>query len=162
MTDVLTTARLRFDPVPLEVAKELAAGESGGWTWIDEAPYEGTQTAAAMVGVAAASGRWQAEWGVFVLVRSEDGVAVGGMGFHGPPGAGAVEIGFDLSESARGQGYATEGLVALAAWALEEPDVDVVIARTEEDNVASQQVMERAGFTRVASADELWRYELKR
>ncbi len=156
----LATARLTFEPVLLDAAKALSAGEPAGWTWLDGGPFEGTQTAAGMVVVAAGSGHWQPEWGMFVLVRSDDDVAVGGMGFHGPPSDGEVEIGFDLCESARGNGYATEGLIALAAWALEQPGVDVVVARTEEDNVASQHVMERSGFSRMTSMDDLWRYEL--
>jgi RimJ/RimL family protein N-acetyltransferase len=158
----LATARLTFDPVLLDDAKALSAGEPAGWTWLDGGPFEGTQVAAGMVVISAGSGHWQPEWGIFVLVRSGDGVAVGGMGFHGPPSDGEVEIGFDLCEPARGHGYATEGLTALAAWALAQPGVDVVIARTEEENVASQHVMERAGFTRVESTDDLWRYELAR
>ncbi|CAM5704715.1 hypothetical protein STENM327S_08419 [Streptomyces tendae] len=43
-------------------------------------------------------------WGLLVLVRREDGRAVGGIGFHGVPDEkGRVEIGYDLAEAALGQ-----------------------------------------------------------
>jgi RimJ/RimL family protein N-acetyltransferase len=156
------TDRLEFQPVRPETAKQLRAGEPARWTWIDGSPYQGTQTAAGMIVAAAETGAWNPDWGMYVLVRTEDGVAVGGIGWHGPPSAGVVEVGYDLSESARGQGYATEALRSLTGWALDQAGVAVVVARTEEDNVASQRVMERAGFVRVPSAEDLLRYECGR
>lgn len=160
MSSPAPTERLTFQPVRPEAAKQLALAEPAGWTWIDGRPYEGTQVAAGMIVAAADAGVWQPEWGMYVLVRTADHVAIGGIGWHGPPDAGAAELGYDLSESARGRGYASEALRALSAWALEQPGVAVVVARTEEENVASQRVMVRAGFARVDSAEELWRYEL--
>jgi RimJ/RimL family protein N-acetyltransferase len=156
------TERLSFHPVRPETAKQLRAGEPAGWNWIDGSPYEGTQTAAGMIVAAADTGAWKPEWGMYVLVRTDDDVAVGGIGWHGPPSARSVEVGYDLCESARGHGYATEALRKVAGWALEQPGVDVVVARTEEENVASQHVMERAGFVRVDSDEDLLHYEFGR
>ncbi len=94
------------------------------------------------------------EFGVFALIRREDGRAIGGMGFHGVPDEeGRVEIGYDLVEGARGQGYATEALRSLAEWALARDDVDMVFATIEQANIPSQRVVSRAGFTR-ATVDE--------
>jgi RimJ/RimL family protein N-acetyltransferase len=154
------TERLRFELVRPETAKPLSAGEPGPWTWIDGTPFDGTQVAAGMIIVAADADKWRPEWGMYVLVRTDDGVAVGGIGWHGPPDGGTAEVGYDLSESARGHGYATEALRALCAWALAQPEVEVVVARTEAENVASRRVMERAGFTQTHSAEELLRFEL--
>ncbi|CAM5705112.1 hypothetical protein SALBM311S_06254 [Streptomyces alboniger] len=59
------------------------------------------------------------EFGLFVLVRRSDGRAVGGLGFHSAPDEeGRAEIGYDLVPGARGNGYITEALHALAQWAL--------------------------------------------
>lgn len=156
------TERLEFQLVRPEVAKRLRAGEPAGWTWIDGTPYEGTQTAAGMIAAAADTGAFRPEWGMYVIVRSDDDQAIGGIGWHGPPSAGSVEIGYDLCESARGNGYATEALRSAARWALDQPGVDVVLARTEEENVASQRVMERAGFVRIETDEDLLHYELGR
>jgi RimJ/RimL family protein N-acetyltransferase len=162
MSLLAPTERLEFQLVRPEVAKQLRAGEPAGWTWIDGTPYEGTQTAAGMIVAAADTGAFRPEWGMYVIVRSDDDQAIGGIGWHGPPSAGSVEIGYDLCESARGNGYATEALRSAACWALDQPGVDVVLARTEEDNVASQRVMERAGFVRVETDEDLLHYELGR
>lgn len=103
------------------------------------------------------------EFGVFVLVRHEDGRAIGGIGFHGVPDEeGRVEIGYDLVEGARGQGYATEALRALADWALARDDVSSLFATVDRDNTASQAVVGRAGFTRVSDEGEQFAYELRR
>ncbi|HZO68421.1 MAG TPA: GNAT family N-acetyltransferase [Kribbellaceae bacterium] len=160
MSQPAPTERLAFRLVRPEAAKQLALGEPSGWTWIDGAPFEGTQVAAGMIAAAADADAWHPQWGMYVLVRTADDIAVGGIGWHGRPDGGIAEVGYDLSESARGHGYASEALRALCGWALEQAEVDVVVARTEEENVASQRVMERAGFARVDSAEELWRYEL--
>lgn len=156
------TERLEFREVRPETAKQLRAGEPAGWTWIDGAPFEGTQTAANMIVASADTGVYKPGWGMYVIVRSDDALAVGGIGWHGPPSAGSVEVGYDLCVSARGNGYATEALRSVAGWALGQPGVDVVTARTEEDNVASQRVMERAGFVRVETDEELLHFELRR
>ena len=79
------------------------------------------------------------EWGMYVLVRREDGRAVGAMGFHGVPDEeGRAEVGYDLAESARGHGYATEALRALSEWALARDDVTLLFAAVDRDNAPSQ------------------------
>jgi RimJ/RimL family protein N-acetyltransferase len=128
--------------------RDLAAGGDGGLDWLGGSPHEGTREAAR--GFAG-----DPDWGIFAIVRLADGLAIGGIGFHGPPVDGSVEIGFDLVPEARGEGYATEALGMLSASALER--VDAVVCTTETDNTASRRVMERAGFTRVSPG----RYELR-
>ena len=53
------------------------------------------------------------------MIRREDRLAVGSMGFKAPPDTtGTVEIGYAVNRSQRGRGYATEMAGALVAWAL--------------------------------------------
>ncbi|MFD5802433.1 GNAT family N-acetyltransferase [Streptomyces sp. NPDC127020] len=148
---VLPGERLTLQGVTPAAATDLAAGGDGGFEWVGSGPFQGTRDAAGMLLKAYEAGAHRPEWGVFVLVRTEDGRAVGGMGFHGPPDEdGRVEVGYDLAEAARGHGYATEALRALSAWALARDEVTSVFAATEPANVASQAVITRAGFTLVA------------
>jgi RimJ/RimL family protein N-acetyltransferase len=99
---------------------------------------------------------------MFVLVRGEDGRAVGAMGFHGAPDEeDRAEVGYDLAENARGHGYATEALRALSAWALARDDVKLLFAAIDRSNFPSQGVISRAGFTRVSEDVERYAYELK-
>ncbi|MFA3876613.1 GNAT family N-acetyltransferase [Streptomyces sp. MMCC 100] len=166
---VVPAERLTLQGVSPAAATDLAAGGDGGFAWVDGGPFQGTRDAAGMLLKAYEAGTHRPEWGVFVLVRREDGRAVGGMGFHGAPDEdGRVEIGYDLAEAARGNGYATEGLRALSAWALARDEVTSVFATTEPENTASQAVIVRAGFTRVAGESseggegaEQFAYELR-
>ncbi|MEU6101551.1 GNAT family N-acetyltransferase [Streptomyces flaveolus] len=160
---VIPAERLTLQGVTPAAAADLAAGGDGEFVWVDGGPYQGTRDAAGMLLKAYEAGVHRPEWGVFTLVRTEDGRAVGGMGFHGAPDEdGRVEIGYDLAEAARGHGYATEGLRALSAWALERDEVTSVFATTEPGNLPSQAVITRAGFTRVAGEDEeQFAYELR-
>jgi RimJ/RimL family protein N-acetyltransferase len=162
---VIEAGRLTLQGVTPAAAGDLAAGGDGGFAWVDGGPFQGTRDAAGMLLKAYEAGVHRPEWGVFALVRREDGRAVGGIGFHGPPDEdGRVEVGYDLAEAARGHGYATEGLRALTAWALERDEVTSVCATTEPDNTASQAVIARAGFRRVRVAGEgagQYAYELR-
>ncbi|MER7057554.1 GNAT family N-acetyltransferase [Streptomyces sp. NPDC000351] len=159
---VVPAERLTLQGVTPAAATDLVAGGDGGFEWAGGGPFQGTRDAAGMLLQAYEAGVHRPEWGVFVLVRREDGRAVGGMGFHGVPDEeGRVEIGYDLVEAARGHGYATEGLRALSAWALAREEVTSVFATTEPVNLASQAVIVRAGFTRVAKDERQLAYELR-
>ncbi|MFJ6211997.1 GNAT family N-acetyltransferase [Streptomyces sp. NPDC092296] len=160
-TAVLTGESVTLRSIDPAAAADLRSGGSGGLPWVPDGPYEGTRDAAAMLVQAAEAGCYRPEWGVYAIVRRGDGAAVGGIGFHGPPDGGRVEIGYDLAESARGSGHATEAVRLLTAWALADPAaVRVVVAAVEPGNGASQRVLERAGFERVGrDGAGLLRYE---
>jgi RimJ/RimL family protein N-acetyltransferase len=157
---VLTQGRLALREQLPQDAAQLSDGEPAALAWIDGAPGEGTVGAAMMTVAASKAGVYRPGWGLFAIVRTEDGTAMGGVGFHGPPDRGAVEIGYDLSVSARGLGWATDAARALCQWALAQPEVVMVLATTEPGNRPSQAVLERIGFERVADRGELWAYEL--
>ncbi|CAL9458618.1 hypothetical protein SUDANB58_02600 [Streptomyces sp. enrichment culture] len=159
---VLGSDRLTLEGVTPASAADLAVGGDGGFTWAGDGPFEGTREGAGIMVKQYEEGLLRPEWGMFALVRREDDLAVGSMGFHGPPAEdGRVEIGYDLVEAARGHGFATEALRTLSAWALAREDVTSLFARTEPGNTASQRVLARAGFTRVAADEEEHAYELR-
>ncbi|MGW1796210.1 GNAT family N-acetyltransferase [Streptomyces sp. NPDC001984] len=157
---VIPAERLTLTGVRPGAAHDLRLGGDGGFEWIDGGPYQGTREAAGMTVKAYEAGILRPEFGLFALVRREDGRAVGGIGFHGvPDDEGRVEIGYDLAEAARGQGYATEALRALSEWALARDDVSVLFAAIEPDNLASQAVVSRAGFVPASVAEERTAHE---
>lgn len=147
------------EQLPPEAAR-IADGAATDLNWVDGTPGEGTVLAASLVVKAFTTGLYVPGWGVFTIVRAADGLAVGGIGFHGPPREEAVEIGYDLSVTARGVGLASEAVRLLSAWALGQPGVRVVLATTEPGNAASQAVLRRAGFTRAADVDGMWVFAL--
>ncbi|MFD4970855.1 GNAT family N-acetyltransferase [Streptomyces sp. NPDC058424] len=154
--------RLTLEGVTPAAARDLSDGGDGGFPWVEGGPYEGTQGAAGATVKAYEGGVYRPEWGMFVLVRQEDGRAVGGMGFHGVPDEeGRAEVGYDLAVSARGHGYATEALRALSGWALARDDVRLLVATVDRANLPSQRVVTRAGFVAVREGEEEIFYELR-
>ena len=82
-----------------------------------------------------------------------DGLAgpVGGVGVHFFKGldAGSGEVGYWVAEEARGQGVATAATRLAAKWAFEaDADLERIQLRADVENVASNRVAEKAGFTR--------------
>jgi RimJ/RimL family protein N-acetyltransferase len=61
---------------------------------------------------------------------------------------GRGSVGYWLLEDSRGKGRATRAVRLMASWALPEMRLGRLQLQTDPDNVASQRVAERAGFTR--------------
>ena len=61
-----------------------------------------------------------------------------------PPGD--IEIGYILKPSSWGRGIATEISERLVRFAFEDSSLQEVVATTDDDNVASQRVLEKTGF----------------
>lgn len=81
-----------------------------------------------------------------------DRLAVGAIGCFGPPSDGEAEIGFGLVEDVRGQGIASEAVVALV---LETERLGVRLrARVLPDNAASLRVLAKCGFTELRGSSE--------
>lgn len=83
----------------------------------------------------------------WLLIFQDDGTVAGSACFKGVPDAGGrVEIGYGLEKACEKQGYMTEAVRELCAWALRQPGVRHVTAETNPDNRASQRVLQRVGF----------------
>jgi RimJ/RimL family protein N-acetyltransferase len=156
----MTGRTVELRPIDPGAAADLRDGGTGGLRWTDDGPYEGTREAAGMLAGAAAAGGYRPAWGMWAIVRTADGVAVGAVGFHGPPADRLVEIGYDLAPSARGNGHATEAVRLVTARALaDRAAIAAVEATVEPANTPSQRVLERAGFHCVGHDDQgLLRY----
>ncbi len=128
----------------------MAIGRRLPW-WAEGYPRRDDVDAAAM-----AQERWApgtAGWGPRHVVRRSDGLAVGSLGFFGPPDAhGVVEVGYGLVESARRQGLISDALAVAVAAA--EAARATVQAHTAYGNQASRRALERAGFTTTGVRDE--------
>jgi [ribosomal protein S5]-alanine N-acetyltransferase len=89
-------------------------------------------------------------YGWYAIRRATDDASallVGAAGFMGPPRDGCAEIGYSVVESVRGQGFATEIVLGLVEHARLDPQITTFMAHTAVENVASQAVLRRAGFT---------------
>lgn len=68
--------------------------------------------------------------------------------YYGDPLGGEAMIGYGLAPAWRGHGYATRAVRLLAGWVFEQTAIVRLVAGTAPENVGSQRVLERAGFTR--------------
>lgn len=87
---------------------------------------------------------WYAVWNM--QLNDETGRSVGDLCFKGLTPNGVVELGYGIKSEYEGQGYMTEAVMAMARWASEQNGVKNVEAEIEPDNIASQRVLEKAGF----------------
>ena len=158
---VVRTERLLLRPFDVEEAAGVVAGlPVPGIPWARD--YPDAEDIGGLRGFLArceVDGEPQ-PFGAYQIVRSSDGLAIGGMGFHGPPDAeGAVTIGYGVVPSARGHGYAKEalrGLITLARGLR----VRCVRGDTSHDNTASQRVMVAAQMVLVRQDGESKYYEI--
>jgi RimJ/RimL family protein N-acetyltransferase len=90
-----------------------------------------------------------------------DGIAVGGIGFHGPPQDGVLEVGYGVVPAVRGRGVASGALRLILGLAVELGGIRKVYGRTTEDNVDSQRVMLAAGMTPAGRDRDLLNFELE-
>jgi len=87
---------------------------------------------------------WHALW--VLQLNDAGGKIVGSLAFKGLDEKGMVEIGYGINPGYEGKGLMTEAVTAVVRWASEQPGVLSVEAETEPDNIASQRVLEKAGF----------------
>jgi RimJ/RimL family protein N-acetyltransferase len=96
-----------------------------------------------------AAQRWEAgvEYSWRVTVKPDD-TAVGGVACS--LDGHRAELGFLLSRSLWGRGYATEAARVVFEWLRSLPKVVRIQATTDVDNVASARVLEKLGMSREA------------
>jgi ribosomal-protein-alanine N-acetyltransferase len=98
-----------------------------------------------------------------IIIHKADRVAIGGIGFHGPPdAAGMVEIGYNIIPAYEGQGYATEMARRVIEWALQTPGIQVITAECLDDNIGSIRVLEKVGMRRLAPQGNMLKWELRK
>ena len=152
----LVTARLQLHSLTVEEATTLVAGEAlPGWLFADGFPMPDT-----LDGVRLFLRHRDREFGVHLVVRSEDGLVIGDCGFFGPPVDRGVTIGYEIVPVARRLGFATEVIGALAGWALEQPGVEEVRAETWPENEPSIRALLRAGFSEREGNEQVRRFAL--
>jgi len=155
------TARLSLHAIDeLEARRIRDRAPQPGDDWATDYPFEGDLAAIGAFLRATEQNGEQRPFGYYQIRLHSDGLAVGGVGFKGPPDGDVVEIGYGLAPSARGHGYAAEALGSLVQIAV-DLGVTTIRADTDLDNVASQRTLEHAGFHQVDADSELYHYEAR-
>lgn len=152
-TDRLTLRALARDEAAVIVAKDRSA-----MPWAEDYPTPGDT----MVATSALAGGHSfatdtMPWGLFTIVEKSSGLSLGGIGFKNSPNEdGEVEIGYGVCQSYQGRGLAAEAVAAI--WVFAGQGARCVVAETDLENVASQRVLEKAGFERVQESGDFIRW----
>jgi [ribosomal protein S5]-alanine N-acetyltransferase len=169
------TARLELTPLDADAIHALLAGDAkrlkqltGAAFPQPVAPPPYMAEALPVVGTRLRTSPAEAPWWNWLVVRPEDGEAVGSVAFGGKPdAAGAVLIGYAMYPGHEGRGYATEAVKAMVEWAFAQPGVKTVRALAPVWNTPAVHVAEKVGMRPVASDEddeigEVLVYELAR
>lgn len=152
------TERLLLHPLSVAEAERIVEGTAvPGDRWAEGYPEDGSRRGGGGFLRGCAENGDPGVFRAYEIRLREDGYAIGGIGFHGPPDAERfATVGYSLVPDARGQGYAREALHGLIGIAR---DAGAAGVRGDADlqNLASQRVMEAAGM-RYAGEDDRVRY----
>ena len=104
-------------------------------------------------------------WGIYLIIQTEENRLIGNGGFKGLPYDRQAEIGYEIAESYRNQGFATESVRQLIRLATESGQVNRLIAHTWQKNNPSARVLKKCGFNlygKVADPDDgiLYRWSI--
>ena len=93
----------------------------------------------------------QRNFGLCAVELQSDHSLLGFIGLSVPnfhaPFTPCVEIGWRLAAHTWGNGFATEGARAIAAYAFDTLNLDSIVSFTTEQNIPSRRVMEKIGMT---------------
>ncbi len=91
-------------------------------------------------------------YGHWALVRNETGQIIGWNGLEFLPDTNETEVGYLLSKAFWGKGYATEAAIAAIQFGIKKIKLNEIIGLTHPENIASQRVLEKCGFSFTRSA----------
>ena len=101
---------------------------------------------------------WITYW---LIALNSPSLGVGLIGYKGIPNLqGEVEIGYGISPQVQGNGYMTEAVNAFSAWALQIDDCQSIRAQTDPKNLASQKVLQKAGYSLIGMREHLLQWQL--
>lgn len=102
-------------------------------------------------------------WGSWFVIRKEDGMFIGDIGFKGKPNLNkVVEVGYGLLEPYFNKGYATEAMKELVHWAFDTNKVNKIMAEVLTVNEASIHVLKKIGMRRLTQVNEMYYYQIKK
>ncbi len=95
---------------------------------------------------------------LWTLIAKEQNMMVGDLCFKGEPNEnGEIEIGYGTYGNFQNQGYMTEAVAGVVAWAFTQKGVEAVIAETEKDNIPSHKILEKNKFVACQEIDNrIW------
>ena len=155
------TRRLSLVPLGVDVLSAFAAGDPGHAASLLQAKL------GADCDLPAELAQWRlsqlmrdpdlAGWLLRAMIRRRDSTMIGHIGFHSRPGPEylrdlaptGVEIGYTVFAPFRRNGYASEAVSGLLAWAIAEHGVTEFVASVSPQNDASLGLIRKLGFHKI-------------
>jgi ribosomal-protein-alanine N-acetyltransferase len=98
---------------------------------------------------------------LWVLVHKSQKVIIGDISFKGAPSdKGLVEIGYGTFPEFRGNGFMTEAVGKMTYWAFSHQEVNIILAETDKENIASQKILNKNKFVPFAEAGSSYWWRL--
>lgn len=104
-------------------------------------------------------------WGSYFIIHTQQKQLIGTGGYKGAPDEnGFVEIGYEIKEVCRNQGFATEAAKAFISFAKSQTGIKGIRAHTLAEENFSVKVLRTCGFTFTGQLTEpedgeVWRWE---
>jgi RimJ/RimL family protein N-acetyltransferase len=137
-----------WDERDVPVLVECIDGDAEMIRWMDAIPQPYLDKEA-RAWVEQASSFWLAGTSApFAVTDPETGRVLGGVGFAWVGEERVGEVGYWLRADARGRGLTARAVRLVSRWAFDELGCERLQLRADADNVGSQRVAEKAGFTR--------------
>ena len=147
LTDEVITLRL-WDERDVPALVECIDSDEEITRWMDAIPQPYLDAEARMW-VEQASSYWLAGTSApFAVTDFKTGGVLGGVGFGWVGEERVGEVGYWLRSDARGRGLTPRAVSLVSCWAFQELGCERLQLRADADNVGSQRVAEKAGFTR--------------
>lgn len=138
-------------PVPEDAAAVFALfADPGTMRHWPRAPMRSIDEAAGYIAECAGhfDGGARIDW--VIALPNAEGECVGTCTLYDIEAGNAASIGYALSPAHRGRGLATDAVETATAWALRTLALERIDATVDPENVASQRLLARVGFTRAA------------
>ena len=105
---------------------------------------------------------WYTYW--LIIIRGTPAFGAGLIGFKGfPDQNGEAEIGYGIDPNYQQQGYTTEAVRRMIAWAFEEAACLSVVARdTKKSNIASLRILTKVGMKVYKETDDAYWLRVER
>jgi RimJ/RimL family protein N-acetyltransferase len=127
---------------------ECIDGDEEMIRWMDAIPQPYLD-AEARTWIEQASSFWQTGTSApFAVTEAVTGGVLGGVGFAWVGDERVGEVGYWLRLEARGRGLTSRAVRLVSRWSFEALGCERLQLRADADNVASQRVAEKTGFTR--------------
>ena len=98
---------------------------------------------------------------LFTVILKDANKIVGDLCIIGEPiSNGAIEIGYGTCDEFRAQGFMTEAVGGMIAWAKLQPKIFSNIASTKKENIASYRILLKNNFIKIGETGTLFNWKL--